>query len=213
MNHQRKSILLRVYRIIEIRDEVQSQWSVLEDVERTRFRCHGSVSGSNSIKATYDSIDNWNALNLLRSLTESSEDYEQFWPSGDSIDAAITKSELKMQEIWSRAEQMEAQTENPSQELANLPVEDNTPDSEGEQQSSEEKVYGVIRVAEPDECPSYEERKREEEEIWAYAGGLKLRWKLVEPTPSGRQCEVLTFSGSAEIIAGRSSVYLPTNPS
>ena len=197
MNHESTQLRVKAFRVIDRLGGNDSGWIVIEDVERAQFRTGSSISGgapTKRMKATMDRSDAWNVLHFLRDAARFPEvrTYEQ---AADSLDAAVSQAEIRMQELqdWSLRGKV------PSWALKERhPIDPKSPPI-------------AVRPAAPGEGPSEEEIQRMIQEVWDFAGGKKLRWKRVGRTPAGRQCDVLTFSGSDEVLVTPTGIELPAN--
>jgi hypothetical protein len=186
---------MKALRVIDHRDGNYSKWIVIEDVERAQFRTGSHVSGSSlpkGMKAEIDKNDAWNVLHALRNAARFPESDQIHWPISDSIDAAISRDELWIQEFWDRARY------------------GTTPSSSPEEPEPTDQRPRPTIVAAPSGHPSEEELQRMIKEVWDFAGGKRLKWKPIGGTPSGRRCEVLTFDGSEEVLVGATSVEIST---
>jgi hypothetical protein len=103
MNYETTPVLMRVFRVTYRHGKDYSRWIVLENVERAQFRGGGhlAVGGvpTRRMRATADRDDAWDALNSLRNIARLQESDENLWPEADSIDAAISKEETRMQDL------------------------------------------------------------------------------------------------------------------
>jgi hypothetical protein len=191
MNHESMSVRMRAFRVINYRGGIYSKWIVIEDVERGQFRTGASSSGSypsKGMKAEMDKNDAWNVLNSLKNATRT----QIHWPVANSIDAAISQEEIRMQEFWDRARHSTVPSASPK-----------------ESQPTDQISRPTIAAA-PSGYPSDDELERMIKEVWDFAGGKRLKWKPISRTPSGRKCDVLTFDGSDVVLVSPTSIKIPT---
>jgi len=118
-----------------------------------------------------------------------------YQPAADSIDAAIDQGEDRIKELqdWNLHGKVPNWIPN-----ERPPIDPDSP-----------RV--ILRPAEPGEGPSDEKIKQMEQQVWDFAGGLKMRWNRAGRTPAGRRRDVLTFSGSDEVLVAPTGLQLPAN--
>lgn len=140
-----------------------------------------------AIKSMMDRLDAWNALNRLRD-EDCFPDVPTEMPPDDSIDAAVEQPISRIREHF-RGKVPTWAKQRPPTDQQSRPV-----------------VIGLSRGV-----SSEEEFDRVQQEVWDFASGLELRWKRARRTPAGRQCEVLTFSGSNEVLVTPTGLQVPSN--
>ena len=137
-----------------------------------------------------DRLDAWNVLSRLRN-DDCFSNVPTDMPHDDSIDAAVEQPIMRMREHF--------HGKVPSWAKRRPPVDRDSP-------------RPMVTLLPSGEMPSNEEEfKRMERKVWDFAAGLELRWKRAPRTPAGRQCEVLTFSGSDEVLVTPTGLQLPSN--
>jgi len=200
VNNESKKIRMRAYRITEIRGRMYSNWIVLEDVERGVFRVASSNGGSGGVP-THDPSNTRNALNALMQEWQrnfSSVPFKTLLPlaTADSIDGAVAQAEIRRKKLRELARQLRA----------GLPLPE---DFMRAGQSSEPPI--IAEAGEPRSDEEWDRRlRRADKKVSDYGGGRRMKWKPKGRTPAGRKCDVLTFDGSEEILAGEKSVEVPT---
>ncbi len=208
MSHESKPLRIRAFRVIDRQGGKYSRCIVTEDVERAQFQAGSWSRGSfpsEDIQAQIDMIevtraetdknDAWNVLQALRDVARFPESLLDE-PVADSIDAAVSKKEMRFQELM----EMVAQGKIP----ISVPGE-----HEPTSKSSKPRIVAVPVLSSPSEEES-QETQRMIDEVWDFAGGMRLEWKPIGNTSAGRKCEVLTFDGSEEVLVGPTSIEIST---
>src|SRR5262249_14436298 len=156
-----------------------------------------SISGDTGAKRTnriIDRSDAWNVLHFLRDTARFPE-LTTHQQAADSIDEAISQADMRMRELFNSAQQGKV----PSW-------------ARKEQHPIDRESRPIAAVPAPRGGESSDAAfRRLGQEVWDFARGKKLRWKRAGFTPEGRQCDVLTFSGSDEIVICPTGIELPTN--
>jgi hypothetical protein len=200
MNDESTPLRLRVLRIIDHRDGNWSRWIVIEDVAQSRFRSGVYSSGAAppiGWKARMDRGDAWSALKSLRQLGRNPQQTGKHWSTARSIDALISQEEIEMLQSWEEVGLGQRDRKEPPSFA---------PKYEAPPAGPPEPIVMLAP-----ECEGRSEKEiRMTEEVWAYAGGKRWTWKPLGTTPAGRECEVLTFSGSEEVSVGPKSIEIPT---
>jgi len=140
-----------------------------------------------AIKSMMDRLDAWNVLNRLRD-DDCFPDVPTEMPPDDSIDAAVEQPIARIREHF--------QGKAPNWAKRRPPTD----------QQSGAVVIGMWRGV-----SSEEEFDKVQQEVRDFASGLEPRWKRARRTPAGRQCDVLTFSGSDEVLVTPSGLQVPSN--
>src|SRR5262249_24596402 len=139
-----------------------------------------------------DKSDMWNVLDALREIARLSTNEQIYWPVADSIDAAVSQEEISSQEFWEIVRRGE------------IPVSSGTRKPEPGDDRSKPTVMAVSGGP-----PSDEQWQQMIQEVWDFAGGKPMKWKRAGKTPAGRKCDVLTFSGSEEVLVSPTSIEIP----
>lgn len=195
MNHESMPVRMRAFRVSERRDGIYSKWIVIEDVERGQFRTRASSSGSSpprGMKAEMDKNDAWDVLNSLKNGVRFPENAQIHRPVANSIDAAISQEEIRMQEFWDHARHS------------------TIPSAAPKEPQPTDQISRPTIVTAPSGYPSDDELERMIKEVWDFAGGKRLKWKPISRTPSGRKCDMLTFDGSDVVLVSPTSLEIPT---
>lgn len=198
MHNESTPLRVRALRVIDRQGGTYSRWIVLEDIERAKFRVGSHITFGNGptkgMKARMDRDDAWDVLSSLRNASRFPENTLIHWPGGDSIDAAISQDEVRGQPLWERARALQGKK----------PIL-----APREHEPTGQRSKPAI-IATEDGGPSEEELQQMIKEVWDFAGGKQLKWKPIGRTPAGRECEVLTFNGSEQVLVGPKSVEVAT---
>jgi hypothetical protein len=207
MNQESMPLRTRAFRVIDYQEYEYCRLIVIEDVESAQFRVSRfSFAGGRTeeIQAQMDQvyeamkaeIDRDDAREVLESLRHARRFPERAWtdwPLADSIDAAVSQAKMRFRESMERFFPGKISLPVPSE-----------PEPTGE--SSKPVVMPMTSGTTSESGHSTQMI----EEVWNFAGGKRLYWKPIGSTPAGRQCEVLTFGESEEVLVGSDSIDIPT---
>jgi hypothetical protein len=207
MNQESMPLRMRAFRIIDFQGGEYYRCIVIEDVERAQFRISSFSFGGGrteemqaQIEQIYEAmqteIDRGDVLDVLHFLRNASRFPESGGnePAADSIDAAVSQYKMRFREFMERFFPEKIPISVPS-----------GPEPTG-------KGSKPVLIPMPGGSPSKEESeqsKQMKKEVWDYAGGKRMDWKPIGSTPAGRECEVLTFDGSEEVLVGATSLEIP----
>ena len=196
---------VRVYRVLGRRGRTYVECVVVEDIEKGQFEAGNSMSGGAAMRtkdAAMDRSDAFSVLNDLhndalreKALRNDPRLQESWIPriAADSIDDAVSQAEIRMKELmdWSRHGKVPSWAQ------------------EAKKRTNQGDRALMIRPALPGEGPSEEEIARMHRKVLDFGGGAKLRWRRLGRTPNGRRYDVLTFSGSDEVLISSTGVEVP----
>ena len=205
MNQEPIQRLVRVYRVLSRRGRTYVECVVVEDIEKGQFEAGNSMSGGAAMRtkdAAMDRSDAFSVLNDLhndalreKALRNDPRLQESWIPriAADSIDDAVSQAEIRMKELmdWSRHGKVPSWAQ------------------EAKKRTNQGDRALMIRPALPGEGPSEEEIARMHRKVLDFGGGAKLRWKRLGRTPNGRRYDVLTFSGSDEVLVSPTGIAVP----
>jgi hypothetical protein len=183
---------VRAYRITDRHSRINVKCLAIEDVDRGWFMTpefSGSGPSTRAEKAILDRLDAWNVLKRLRNDDCFPNVFTDYFPP-DSIDAAVEQPITSLREHF-RGEVPSWTKRRPPIDQQPRPV--------------------LIALSGTRPVSSEEDFKRMQQEVWDFAAGLELRWKRARRTPAGRQCEILTFSGSDEVLVTPTGLQLPAH--
>ncbi|HKF55994.1 MAG TPA: hypothetical protein VKJ45_11130 [Blastocatellia bacterium] len=181
---------VKAFRITDRQGRIPVKCIVIEDVDRgwfitTEFSGRGPYT--RAIKPIMDRLDAWNVLNRLRD-DNCFPDGPTEMPPDDSIDAAVEQPIARIRKHF--------HGKVPDWAKQRPPID----------QQSGAVVIGLSR-----KVSSGEEFKQLQQDVWDFASGLELRWKRARRTPAGRLCDVLTFSGSDEVLVTPTGLRVSLN--
>jgi hypothetical protein len=201
---------LRALRVTVIRDDGNGwKFIVFEDVDAHRFQVSSSSGGAKprkGEKAMLDRLDAWDVLRSLREMGRRPEGARSYWEA-DSLDVLVSEEAEQMWKMFDKTDKLRKTSEEQPDERA--PKTGRVP----------AKSPKPMIVAMPSDAAlpraglSPEEIKKmfeaQMQMVWDYAGGNPWKWKSKRPTPAGRKCDVLTFSGSEMVTPGPTTIKIP----
>ena len=155
---------------------------------RFDYGCDGSEF--EVVKRLSGDSNAFSALSHLRDLALYGQ-RQHFGSSARSIDEAVAQSELQRRELLEKAERWGAEKDStPSSQKRVSTAESLSP-------SPVPKIIAVSRSG-----LSGEDARRlrlSREQVWRYAAGKQVQWKVAGKTPAGYEYEVLTVDGVEEL--------------
>src|SRR5262249_3059172 len=165
---------VRVFRVIDSNASDYCRSIVFEDIESGQFRERVySCSTRTTPKARIDRQDALSVLNQFRTAWSAAQYGLVLAAGAYSIDSAVSQGKTRRQEALIRARDAES----------HVASQGNVPSA----QESGRLIAEVVSVP-----FSAEEKRRYDNQVWRFSGGKRLRWKAVQPTGSGDECDVLT---------------------
>ena len=188
-----KKVPLRVFRVRRDQGNACGAWIVYNDPARNLFFAtsyHGNPPVGSKIRELRDVEDAWSAVDSLRGCLSARLDLAAPW-SSDSVNEACDRLDAMCQEI-----EEEEELEELTFDLTNQDVSHVEPDAAAADTLAAQDP-GILATQDPlEQDYDHEEWGRERfKEIRKMARAKDVHWKPIDPTPDGRECDILIIDG------------------
>jgi len=190
--YRSKQVPLRVFRVRREQGNASGAWIIYNDPARNLFLAtsyHGNPPVGSKIRELRDVEDAWTAVRSLRNRLHRHLDFCESLSSG-SVPEACDRLDAMCREIEEEEELAEL-----TLDLTNQDVSDLQPDAIAETLGAQDA--STLTTSDPFEQDyDYEgwadQRSRDTLKL---ARAKDVRWKPIDPTPDGRECDILVIDG------------------